>query len=72
MGPRQRSHSQVRVARDSLPYFTASDSTLPQPGGSDPRNYIPQEQGGKVTPPGTGLLTYNAQSTPYVASKRIT
>jgi hypothetical protein len=28
-GPRQRSHSRVRVPWDSRPYFTASDSRLP-------------------------------------------
>jgi hypothetical protein len=28
-GPRQRSHSQVRVPRDSWPYFTVSNSSLP-------------------------------------------
>jgi hypothetical protein len=28
-GPRQRSHSQVRVPRDSRPHFTVSDSRLP-------------------------------------------
>jgi hypothetical protein len=44
-GPRQRSHSQVRLRRDSWPYFTVSDSRLPQPGGPDPRIYIPAEQG---------------------------
>jgi hypothetical protein len=52
-GPHQRSHYQVRVPRDSWPHFTVSDSRLPQPGGSDPRIYIPQEQGGPVVPPGT-------------------
>jgi hypothetical protein len=31
--PCQRSHSQVRVPRDSWPHFTPSDSRLPQPGG---------------------------------------
>jgi hypothetical protein len=31
-GPRQRSHSRVRVPRNPLPYFTASDSRLLQPG----------------------------------------
>jgi hypothetical protein len=30
-GPRQRSHSQVRVPWDSRPYFTVSDSRLPFP-----------------------------------------
>jgi hypothetical protein len=29
---------------------------LPQPGGPGSRIYIPQEQGGPVIPPGTGLL----------------
>jgi hypothetical protein len=43
--PRQRSHSRVRVPRDSWLYFTVSDSRLPQPGGPGPRIYIP---------PGTG------------------
>jgi hypothetical protein len=42
--PRQRSHSRVRVPRDWLPYFTVSDSRLPQPGGPGPRIYIPQQQ----------------------------
>jgi hypothetical protein len=49
--PRQRSHSQVRVPRDSWPQFAVSDSRLPQPGGPDPRIYIPEEQGGTVIPP---------------------
>jgi hypothetical protein len=56
---RERSHSWVRVPRDSRPYFTVSDSRLPQPGGPGPRIYIPQEQGGPVLPPDTGLpLTF--------------
>jgi hypothetical protein len=54
-GPRQRSHSWVRVSRDSWPYFTVSDSRLPQPGGSGPCIYIPTEQGDPVIPPGTGF-----------------
>jgi hypothetical protein len=54
-GPRQRSHSQVRVPRDSWPYFTVSDSRLPQPGGPSPRIYILQEQGGPVIPRSTGF-----------------
>jgi hypothetical protein len=49
-GPRQRSHSRVRVVRDSWPHFTVSDSGLPQPGGPCPRIYIPQEQRGPITP----------------------
>jgi hypothetical protein len=52
--PRQRSHSGVRVPRDSWPHFTVSDSRLLQPGGPGPRIYFPQEQGGPVIPPGTG------------------
>jgi hypothetical protein len=54
-GPRQRSHSQVRIPRDSWPHFTVSDLRLPQPGGQSPHIYIPQEQGGLVIPPGTGF-----------------
>jgi hypothetical protein len=48
-GPRQRSHSQIRVPRDSW-HFTVSESRLPQPGGPGLRIYIPQEQGGPVIP----------------------
>jgi hypothetical protein len=47
-GPRQRSHSWVRVPWDSWPYFIVSDSRLLQPGGPGPRSYILQEQGGPV------------------------
>jgi hypothetical protein len=54
-GPCPRSHSRVRVPRDSLPYFTVSDSKLLQPGGPGSHIYIAQEQGGPVTPPGTGF-----------------
>jgi hypothetical protein len=50
-GPRQRSHSQVRVPRDSWPYVIVSDSRLPQRGGPGPRIYIPQEQGVPVKIP---------------------
>jgi hypothetical protein len=51
-GSRQRCHSRVRVPRNSRPYFTVSDSRLPQPGGTGPRIYIPQEQDVPVTLPG--------------------
>jgi hypothetical protein len=51
----QRSHSRVRVPRDSWRHFTASDSRLHQPGGSGLRIYIPQEQGRPVITPGTGF-----------------
>jgi hypothetical protein len=54
-GPRQRSQSWVRDPRDSLPYFSVSDSRLSQPRGPGPRIYIPQEHGGLVIPPGTGF-----------------
>jgi hypothetical protein len=54
-GPRQRSLSRVRVLRYSWPYCSISDSRLPQPDGSGSRIYIRQEQGGQVTPPGTGF-----------------
>jgi hypothetical protein len=56
--PPQCSHSQVWVPRDSWPYFTVSDSRLPQPGGPGPRIYIPQEQGGPVIPQALGYLLY--------------
>jgi hypothetical protein len=55
MGPRQRSHSQLRIPRDSLPHFTVSDSRLPQSGGPGSRIYVPQEQGGPVIAPSTGF-----------------
>jgi hypothetical protein len=54
-GLRQRSHSSVWVPQDSWPYFTVSDSRLPQPGGPGPHIYIPPEQDGLVIPPGTGF-----------------
>jgi hypothetical protein len=54
-GPRQRSHSQIWVPRDSWPLFSVTDSRLSQPGGSGPRIYNPQEQCGPVIPAGTGF-----------------
>jgi hypothetical protein len=45
-GPRQRSHSQVQVPRESWTYFSVLVSRLLQPGGPGPRIYIPQEEGG--------------------------
>jgi hypothetical protein len=42
--PRQRSPSQIRVLRDSWPYFTVSNLRLPHPGG----------QASPIIPPGTG------------------
>jgi hypothetical protein len=43
-GPRQLSHSWVRIPRDSWPYFTISDSRLPQPGGSGPVFISPRDR----------------------------
>jgi hypothetical protein len=60
-GPRQRSHSQVRVPRDSWPYFTVWDSRLPQLGGQVPVFIPPQEQGGPVIAPGTGFHFHRLQ-----------
>jgi hypothetical protein len=40
-----------RVPRDSLPYFIASASRLPNSGEADPIFYIIQERGGSVTHP---------------------
>jgi hypothetical protein len=54
--PRQRSHSRVRVPRNSWPYFTVPDSRLPQSGGSGRHIYIPQEQGGPVIPQALGSI----------------
>jgi hypothetical protein len=53
-GLRQRSHPEVRVRRDPR-YFNVSNSRLAQPGGTGPRIYIPQKQGGPVIPPGSGF-----------------
>jgi hypothetical protein len=52
-GPRQRSHSRVRIPRNSWQSFPLSDSKLPQPGGPGVRIYIPQELGDPIIPPGT-------------------
>jgi hypothetical protein len=49
-GPHQLSHFPLRVPRDSRPHFTVSGSRLPQPVGSGPCIYIPQEQGGLLIP----------------------
>jgi hypothetical protein len=48
-GPCQRSRSQVRVPRDNNLLSQIRDLE-----GQVPRIYIPQEQGGPGTPPGTG------------------
>jgi hypothetical protein len=54
-GPRQHSHFQIWVPRDSWPFFTVSDSRLPKPEETGRRIYIPQEQGSPVITPGTGF-----------------
>jgi hypothetical protein len=50
-GPRQRSHSWVRVPHDSWPYFIVWNLRLPQLGVPGPRIYILHEEGGPVIPP---------------------
>jgi hypothetical protein len=63
-GPRQRSHSQVRVPKESWPHSTVSDSRRPEAGGPGPRIYILQERGGPVISPCTGSLfvaSYDSQ-----------
>jgi hypothetical protein len=69
-GRRQRSHSQVRVPRDSWLYFTVSDLRLPPSWGRGRRIYIPQEQGGPVIPLGTWFVTQLACNPRYKASGR--
>jgi hypothetical protein len=64
-GPRQLSHSQVRVPRDLWPHFTVSDTRLHQTGGPGPRIY---EEGGPVIPPGTRLSLYWLKSQSYVTT----
>jgi hypothetical protein len=53
--PRQNRHSWVQVPRESRPYFTISDSRLPQPRRPGPCIYIPQEHGVPVINPDTGF-----------------
>jgi hypothetical protein len=63
--PRQRTHSQVRVPRDSRPYVTVSDSRLLQTERPGSCIYIPQEQGGQIMPQALGSLfvaSYDSQS----------
>jgi hypothetical protein len=54
-GPRQSSHSQVRLRRGSWPHFTVSDSRLPSPLGPSSRIYILQEEGCPAVTPGIGF-----------------
>jgi hypothetical protein len=64
--PHQSSHSQVRVPWDSWPYFTVSDSRLPQPGGLGLCIYIvsPRNRMAKLCLQALGLLfvpSYDSQ-----------
>jgi hypothetical protein len=72
-GPRQRSHSQVRVSRDSWPYFTNSDLRLLQPGGPGPPgtgcpSYTPRYRLPFPSPPATRRATVEVFET---ASTRV-
>jgi hypothetical protein len=49
-GPRQRSHSEVRVPEHSWPYFNVSDLRLPQPGRPGSRIYLPGKRWPSYTP----------------------
>jgi hypothetical protein len=53
VGPLQRSHSWVRVPRDSWWHFTVSDSRLPNLEGQVPI-FVSQDQDGPVILPGSG------------------
>jgi hypothetical protein len=49
-GPRQRSHSQVRIPRDSWPHFTVTYSRLLYPGEPGPRIYIRRNKVARLHP----------------------
>jgi hypothetical protein len=51
-GPRQRSHSPVRVQWDSWPYLLSQIRHSPNLEEPGPHIYIPQKQGGPVIRPG--------------------
>jgi hypothetical protein len=54
-GPRQHSHSRVSGSRGTHDHILLSQiRDCPQPGGSGPRIYVPQEHSGPVIPTGTG------------------
>jgi hypothetical protein len=55
-GPRQRSHSRVRVPRDSWPYFTVSDSRLPNLEGQVPVFISPRNRVAPLYPQALGSL----------------
>jgi hypothetical protein len=63
-GPRRRSHSRVSVPRDSWPYFTVSDSRLPQPGGQGPVFISPRNRVTQLYPQALGSIfvaSYDSQ-----------
>jgi hypothetical protein len=55
-GPSQRSHSQVRVSRNSWSHFTVSDSRLPQPVGPVPVFVFPRNRVARLYPQALGFL----------------
>jgi hypothetical protein len=64
-GPRQRSHSQIRVPRDSWSHFTVSDSRLPQPEGPGQSRYIPRNRVAQLYLQALGsffVASYDSQS----------
>jgi hypothetical protein len=57
-------HSRIRVPRNSLPYFSVSDSRFSQLDGPGPRIYISQELGGPAITPDTWfhfVASYDSQ-----------
>jgi hypothetical protein len=54
-GPRQRSHSQIRVPRDSWPHVTVSDSRLPPTWRARSPYLYPPGTGWPGYTPGTGF-----------------
>jgi hypothetical protein len=56
-GPRQCSYSWVRVPRDSWPYFTVSDSRLPQTGAQVPVFISPRNRVTRLYPQVLGSLS---------------
>jgi hypothetical protein len=62
--PRQRSHSQVRVPRDSRPYFTLSDSRLPHLEDQAPVFISPRDRVAQLYPQALGshfVASYDSQ-----------
>jgi hypothetical protein len=55
-GPRQRSHSRVRVPRDSWPYFTVSNSRLSSLEGQFPVFISPRNRVAQLYPRALGSL----------------